>query len=319
MRALLLSLLIVLTALAGCLGPEGELGPREGPEEGSTDRDAERAEFLADQETYCDDEESCLFWDDMYHQFVVYDLDTYEFDVVIIPSGTADTLSHTQAARQAVEAWGEGILELAQPWLAEAFRMDVYVLGEDIVPPEVLADPTIVVVLGGVLPTAMAGIGLEPVQFSCLILEAMGGGNGTQHAGGHHVHANHNGWNTQWRQNCAGTSFTCFAINVVGVIGDEMALYDLVAHEVGHCLGVGHVGDALDFRAKHVPKMDIMSYYFDADQVGCVSNMNVRTLEGVFAHLLDRPEEEWLPRGSYLEFDPLDYEQVECANPAAAA
>jgi hypothetical protein len=77
------------------------------------------------------------------------------------------------------------------------------------------------------------------------------------------------------------------------------------------------VGDALDFRARYAPIPDIMSYDFNPEQVGCVSNLNVRTLEGVYAHLLDRPEEEWLPRGSFNSIDPLDYMQVECANPAS--
>jgi predicted metalloprotease len=101
-----------------------------------------------------------------------------------------------------------------------------------------------------------------------------------------------------------------------GAPGDFAQAY-VIAHEVGHCLGVGHVGDALDFRARYAPVPDIMSYDFNPEQVGCVSNLNVRTLEGVYAHLLGRPESEWLPRESFNSMDPLDYMQVECANPAS--
>lgn len=256
--------------------------------------------FLEEHPSFCDAEASCDFWDMDYHGLVVYDLDTTVLDILIVPGATADPLGHTEASRKAVQAWHDGVQELGQAWFKENYALNVYVIGQDVAPPEALSDPEVVVVLGGV--EVLAGIGLEPVQLACILKD------GPDHA--------HHGMEI-FAESCAGTDFVCYALNIAGAPGakGERDLYDLVAHEVGHCLGAGHVGDADDFSAQYVPVEDIMSYQTDPDHVHCVSNLNVRILEGIYAHLLGRPEEEFLPGGTYYAMSPLDYTQVECANP----
>ncbi len=310
MRSMILVAVLVAAALAGCLGDELSNGP-DGGDPDAADEQALQ-EFLADHPEFCESEDDsgleepfdgpCDFWDDEYHEFVVYDLDTVVFDMVVMPPAGASTPEHIETSRMAAQAWRDGILEYAEPWLAEHFEINVYAVGVDIPSVDAIADPDIVVV--STAAVGFAGIGLEPKQLGCQIL-----GEETLHEHGGHEH----GANRVFAEDCTGIGFTCFAINGGDV--ETHSLYDLIAHEIGHCLGAGHVGDALDFRARYAPVTDIMSYDFAKEQVNCVSNMNVRTLEGVYAHLLDRPEEEHLPRGSYFHMNPLEYENVACENP----
>ncbi len=309
MRTQLLVLSLLAASLAGCISGDDLAG-------GSTDPTDERSEeqeledYLADHPEFCVSEEEgggglggpCDFWDEEYHQYVVYNLDTVVFDMVVLPPAGATTLEHIETSRLAAQAWEDGILEYAEPWLAEHFEINVYAVGVDIPSVDAITDPDIVVVSTAAM--GLAGIGLEPKQFGCQII-----GEETLEEHGGHAH----GQNRIFAEDCTGVGFTCFAINGGDV--DTHSLYDLIAHEIGHCLGVGHVGDALDFRARYAPVTDIMSYDFAKEQVNCVSNMNVRTLEGVLAHLLDRPEEDYLPRGSFYDMNPLEYENHDCENP----
>lgn len=302
MRTLLVLGALALATLSGCLDDDGldDADGSPGPVEGGTSYD------LSQLPQFCEDEEACDFWDESFHEYVVYDLDTTVLDVLVVPAATPDPLVHLDASRLAVENWRDGIEELGAPWFTENFTMNVYTLGVDVPPPEALQDPEIVVLSGGATET-LVGIGLEPKQIACTLL-----GDGAE---AHDVHTH--GDVEVRAADCTGYGFTCFAINAAGAPGGERDLYDLIAHEVGHCLGAGHVGDALDFRSRYAPIWDIMSYQSDPEQVHCVSNLNVRVLEGVYAHLLDRPQEEWLPRGSYLAFEPAQYDQVACENPPA--
>jgi hypothetical protein len=73
-------------------------------------------------------------------------------------------------------------------------------------------------------------------------------------------------------------------------------LYDLTSHEFGHCLGLGHVGDASDFAAKNYPPDDIMSYEQDGWDPGvglCVSNLDLKTFAFRYQDLI--PTSEPLP------------------------
>jgi hypothetical protein len=297
MRALLVAFLLSVGGLAGCLNvPAADVG--------SASADAASADgfSLAGHPEFCESEEACDFWDDEYHQYVVYDLDTTVIDVVIVPPAGMTTPDQIATSRLAVQAWSDGIEALGQSWFTDAFEMNVYAVGIDIPSIDAVSDPEIIVI--STSAQGILGIGLEPKQIGCILL---GEETLTDYGG----HAHRGGYVTA--SDCTGIGFTCFAINLAGT--DPRGLYDLIAHEVGHCLGAGHVGDALDFRARYAPVEDIMSYQDNPEQVHCVSNMNVRNLEGVYAHLLDRPEEEWLPRGSYMAFSPADYMQVACENP----
>lgn len=298
--------LVALATLAGCADVDPE-PMDDAPDDMVDDGRAQLLnETLADHPQFCADEASCDFWDDQYHQYVVYDLDTTVIDVLIVPPAGGDGTDQLEASRQAVQAWSDGIEELGQAWFTENFTMNVYAVGVDVPSIDALQDPEIIVI--STSAAGLVGIGLEPKQLGCQII-----GEGlVEDYGGHYHDGNWIG-----AADCTGTGFTCFAINVGAM--DTRGLYDLIAHEVGHCLGAGHVGDALDFRARYAPVEDIMSYQDNPEQVHCVSNMNVRNLEGVYAHLLDRPADEWLPRGSYMPFDILDYSQVECDNPPGMA
>ncbi len=300
--------MFLLMAVSGCLDGDPAVDEQDtgvgdgtgGP--GSLDSRAdERAAFLESHPQFCDTEETCDFWDDMYHQYVVYDLDTTTIDVLVLPPVGASTPDNIAASRQAAQAWSDGIEAEAAPWFRDNFTMTVSAVGIDVPSIDAVQDPEIII--ASTSAVGVVGIGLEPKQFGCQIL----GQEVLEDYGGH----DHDG-NLIFAQDCTGIGFTCFALNGGGA--DTIALQDLIAHEVGHCLGGGHVGDALDFRARYAPIDDIMSYQNNPEHVHCVSNLDVRVLEGVYAHLLDRPEEEWLPRGSYLPMDPLDYDAGECAN-----
>lgn len=302
MRSLVaVAVALIVLPLAGCLSSGPEAAADVTPQGDSPTAPAP----LHPEGTpeFCASEDACDFWDEDYHEYVVYDLDTTVLDIVILPSAGMDAVG-LAASRRSVEAWEEGIRALAQPWFNASFEMNVYVVGQDIPDLAAVQDPEIVVVSTGVGQDTLLGIGLEPKQIACVLREG---------PDVYPVHAHH-GMEIRAASDCTGTGFTCFALNFAGI--DQYDLYDLIAHEVGHCLGVGHVGDALDFRSRFAPLEDIMSYQSNSTQVHCVSTMNVRVLEGVYAHLLDQPEEMWLPRGSYYTMSPLDYAQVECANPA---
>jgi len=296
MRATAFAFLLVAVAFAGCASEPPESDPGRGP---AAREEPAEADPLAGLPEFCEDQRSCDFWDELFHEYVLYDLDTTHLDVLIVPGATESPVAHLEAARLAAEGWAAGIAELAAPWFAQNFTMATYVLGRDVPPAEALADPEVIIVFGGI--GHLVGVGLEPKQFACLL------------QGGYPVHAHH-GMEVR-AADCTGLGFTCLAVNAAGSPGGERALYDLISHELGHCLGIGHVGDALDFRARYAPIRDIMSYQHDPSQVHCVSTLNVRTLEGVYAHLLDRPAEERLPRGSFYAMDPRDYRQVTCGNP----
>ncbi len=296
------ALLLLTLALAGCISDEPASDALGTPLDAEAARAAELAKFLKDHPTFCDSETDCDYWDDNYHQYVVYDLDTTVIDVVIVPPAGGDGTDQLAASRQAVQAWSDGIEALGASWFVDNFTMNVYAVGIDIPSIDAIADPEIIVL--STSAEMLVGIGLEPQQIACQLI----GQQTIKDFGGHR-----HGAGSVRAAECTGTGYTCFAINV----GDlrTRGLYDLIAHEVGHCLGAGHVGDALDFRARYAPVEDIMSYQDNEEQVHCVSTMNVRNLEGVYAHLLDRPESEFLPRGSYMPFHPLDWATHECENP----
>jgi hypothetical protein len=86
----------------------------------------------------------------------------------------------------------------------------------------------------------------------------------------------------------------CFAIN--GAIDPEpslieiFGLFDLVSHEFGHCLTLGHVGDATELEGHWgvVPTNDIMAYSSDPpDRTKCVSTLDVEGVALRMSNYLD--------------------------------
>jgi hypothetical protein len=95
-------------------------------------------------------------------------------------------------------------------------------------------------------------------------------------------------------EDCGGAGGNvCFSINgaVDPVPGktDAFSLFDLVLHETGHCLTLGHVGDGAETPAwGPVPTTDIMAYSYDPpDQNKCVSSLNVEGFAIRMSHYLD--------------------------------
>jgi hypothetical protein len=72
-------------------------------------------------------------------------------------------------------------------------------------------------------------------------------------------------------------------------VTDAFSLFDLVLHETGHCLTLGHVGDGAETPAwGPVPTTDIMAYSYDPPgQNKCVSTLNVEAFALRMSHYLD--------------------------------
>lgn len=300
MRILALPLVAAL-ALAGCAAPGGVLQP------GTTDAGADggRSEpgsptQSADEPLFCEAEEGCDFFDDDYHEYVLYDVDTTLVDVLIVPSASPAAAQDTATLRAAVDAWAAGIEAIAEPWFAEAFELRVYTLGTDTPPADALQDPEIVVLAAEYNPVLLFGIGLQSPAAVC-----------RDDAAGRYAPHAHDGMSI-FAAKCDEGGLTCVAFNTVNLGGGPGRLYDLVSHEFGHCLGGGHVGDALDFKAKRVPVRDIMSYQHDPEQVHCVSNLNVRVLEAIYAPLVGATVGQPVRAGQFYTMSPAEYRQVEC-------
>src|SRR5690606_29563218 len=94
-------------------------------------------------------------------------------------------------------------------------------------------------------------------------------------------------------EDCGGAGGNvCFAVN--GAIDpdptrmDVFGLFDLVSHEVGHCLTLGHVGDGAEGDWGVVPRNDIMAY--DPAPHGltkCVSTLDVEVFATRMSRYLD--------------------------------
>lgn len=262
---------------------------------------------------YCRDNETCDFWDEQFHEGAVYEMDTLVLEAVVLPVPGADPVVATLTARMATAGW-QNVTDLAEPWFAEAFRLHTYAVGIDIPSAEAVTDPEILVVSeAGQRSTS---IGLNAEQVACSVVGPQDLASVVPRSLATRVYPvhEHDGM-AVFAADCITGGFRCVALNFSGALGGSHALYDLVAHEVGHCLGASHVGDALDFNARYVPEADIMAYADNPSRVSCPSSLNARVLEGIYAHLADQPVPEWVQGGGYYAMDPWDYVQVECPLP----
>ncbi len=258
-----------------------------------------------------------------YHEYILNDMDTGHIDVIIIPSASPWALRDISTIEMSIQAWEDGIQSSLSPsWLANGFSMDIYTLGYDDIPSDALSDPEIVVVAGEVNPFVLFGIGYTvPIGF-CSAFNPLDPSIWQQHTGSN--------WATA-RASCKSGGNQCVALNtnmfhmdgpflIVNGGKGERRMYDLVAHEIGHCLGIGHVGDALDFSTRIFPSRDIMSYQYDRNQVFCVSSLNIKSLQGVYADAIPgAPGSQ--PRydgGEYVHLNTGSYSQVSCQNPDTA-
>lgn len=259
---------------------------------------------LATQSEICTSSSGCEFWDLDYHQYILYETDTPSIDVLIVPPVSPETLWQVPVLEKSVDAWESGINTLAPSWLASGLNIHRYTLGSGVPPLSALQDPEIIIVSAEYNPVVLFGIG-EQIPGLCT-----GGSIASVSA----PHSHGSDGPSMYRVGCSNGGSQCVVLNTNFLLGGDRRLYDLNSHEFGHCLGIGHVGDALDFDARTVPMSDIMSYQDNPNQVHCVSSLDVKSLQGVYADLLGQSS-GFLPAGSYVTMKTSDYNQVSCPNP----
>jgi len=256
-------------------------------------------------------------------------LDSPIIDVAVLVPASPTAERDLRIMRQAVQAWEGGISylsgEMGLDWLHDGVKFHITPSivgaadGSDEVSTYPLYDPEIVVLAtntpGG------AGIGADPMwmldslnlwdqngvpchsiqnPFSMDTWEGMPGYDG---------HHGDNGG--VYVEDCGGAGGNvCFSINggldpVPGVT-DTFSLFDLVLHETGHCLSLGHVGDGSEGVWGPIPTHDIMAYSYDPPgQNKCVSTLNVEGFAIRMSHYLDRNGDGAINAADVLE--PNDY------------
>lgn len=253
--------------------------------------------------------QAATFNDDDYHEYILYTVDTADMDILIVPPASPYYARDLVNIEKSVQMWIDGIQEIGSPWLADGLDIEYYTLGYDTPPAEVLADPEIIIFTAEYNPVLLLGVGLENPVSVCHNVDPFESAEFHQHEG--------SAWGSL-AQECRGGGYQCLVVNTnflsTPTDRNERQMFDLNSHELGHCLGIGHVGDALDFSANNFPRDDIMSYQFDADHVHCVSSLNIKALEAVYGDLLDHSE-VYQPGGTFVHMDPKDYHQSDCQNP----
>lgn len=286
-----------------------------------------------------------FFSDSDYHEVVLFEWDTAHLDVLVLPPVAPYAVWRLDAIHESIDAWAAGIADtsISPAWLANGVEIVRYTPGVDLVPPAgfELDDPEIIVTLS-TEPGAI-GIGVPWDYFVCdtsgwqtpdgldLGIASPLPPSATSPAGfdlaglqGGHQHEG-----SPWRV-VSGPFCESRTENVCLVISTnwqtyQNGMYDLVSHEFGHCLGIGHVGDAGDFSAANYPDEDIMSYQHTWNKVHCVSTLNILALRVSFAPVISGssvPPLEypvWDPSGfPYVEQTSGSYDQTSCANPTPA-
>lgn len=237
-------------------------------------------------------------------------LDSPKIDVAVLVPASPTAERDLRIMRQAAEAW-EGGLEylsgqMGLDWLQQGvdFRITPDIVGlteGDQVSTYPLYDPEIVILATN--PVGGIGIGIDPTYltdelgimdengapchgienpFASETWEGMPGYDGHHGEGG-----------GTYVEDCGGAGGNvCFSVN--GAIDpapgttDTFSLFDLVLHETGHCLTLGHVGDGLEGAWGPVPTNDIMAYSADPPgQNKCVSTLNVEGFATRMSRYLD--------------------------------
>jgi hypothetical protein len=232
-------------------------------------------------------------------------LDAPKVDVLILVPVSPFAERDMRIMRQAVEMWEGGIDYLAEemklPWLTTVdFRITVDAVGNvDTYP---VVDPEIVIIASN--PVGGIGIGIDPTQFlneleiydtdgvPCHgITNPFDFGTWQGMPGFDQHHGKDEG---VYVEDCGGAGGNvCFAVNgaidpVPGVT-DVFGIFDLITHEFGHCLTLGHVGDGAEGSWGVVPTNDIMSYSEDPPgRSKCVSTLDVEAFAVRMSGYLDR-------------------------------
>jgi PKD repeat protein len=243
---------------------------------------------------------STLFSDDCFHQFLTNAPDSPRVDILIAPPAGPLPLRDISLLRQSVQMWKDGIHDMAQAtgrsWLADGLDIHAYVVGVDTAEPgyeAALYDPDIVILTTDVLAVGYAGIGTDaPIDFCHGLPNPVPTSSQVAALPGFDDHHGRGVGAMSFGCGDTGGRVCVVANNAFLFLPDDGVgrdFYDLNSHELGHCLGVGHVGDASDFGAKAYPRDDIMSYQndgWDPPYALCVSNLDVKTLAYVYQPLV---------------------------------
>jgi hypothetical protein len=226
-------------------------------------------------------------------------LDSPQVDVLVMVPVSPTAERDMRIMRQSVEMWEGGIdylaTEMGLDWLGRGMdfhvTLDYFDLtggqgGEFTTYP--IVDPEIVVIATN--PAGGVGIGIDPVDFvftdenqvPCHTVQNPFDFEYWQNLPGFNDH--HQQRTGTYVEDCGGAGGNiCFAIN--GAIDplpgqvDVFNLFDLVSHEFGHCLTLGHVGDGAEGEWGVVPTNDIMAYNTDPPgRNKCVSTLDVEAL-----------------------------------------
>lgn len=239
-------------------------------------------------------------------------LDDPQIDVAVLAPVSPGVERDLRVGEQAVQMWGEGIDyladEMGMEWLADGvdFNITTYELKVDpaglLVDPIDLVDPEIVVIMSN--PAGGIGIGIDPVSFAgelgiidgegtpCFVEDDPLDFAAWQKKKGFDQHGQEKGGT--YVADCGGVGGNvCFAVNgavdPVPGASDFFPLYELVAHEVGHCLTVGHVGDGADGPWGPTTTNDIMAYSADPPGLAkCVSTLDVEGFALRMSRYIDR-------------------------------
>jgi hypothetical protein len=235
-------------------------------------------------------------------------LDSPEVDVLVMVPVSPTAERDMRIMRQSVEMWEGGIDYLAGQmgldWLRDGMNFHVTVDyvdlaggpgGEFTTYP--IVDPEIVVIATN--PAGGVGIGIDPVDFlftnenlvPCHNTENPFDFEYWESLPGFDDH--HQERTGTYVEDCDGRGGNiCFAIN--GAIDpapgqvDVFGLFDLVSHEFGHCLTLGHVGDGAEGEWAVVPTNDIMAYSSDPPGLTkCVSTLDVEAVAIRMSNYLD--------------------------------
>lgn len=237
-------------------------------------------------------------------------LDSPKVDVAVVVPASPTAERDLRIMKQAADAWAGGIHylsdEMGLDWLRDGVEFTISPHIIELVDGKApstypLYDPEIVILASN--PTGGLGIGVDPTYlttalgildenavpchnienpFSMDTWEGMPGYDGHHgDGGGYYV------------EDCGGAGGNvCFSVNgaVDPVPGktDAFSLFDLVLHETGHCLTLGHVGDGAEGEWGPVPTTDIMAYSYDPPgQNKCVSTLNVEAFATRMSRYLD--------------------------------
>lgn len=225
-------------------------------------------------------------------------LDSPEIDVLILVPVTEPERTY-RLARQSIEMWEGGIdylaAEMGMDWLtAVDFHITVDQIdtgepdgdGEFTTYP--IVDPELVVVLGA-NPVGTLGIGIDPVGLNaCHGVQNPFDMGAWENLPGFDSH--HDGRSGTYTEDCDGAGGnTCYAVNTTidtSVFAWD-SMFDLVSHEVGHCLSIGHVGDGAEGAWGGLPPDDIMAYSEGGPGTKCVSSLNVEGFAVRMSKFLD--------------------------------